>query len=172
MQEVAEPHNPAYTRPLLFITQPDMKQPESTNEPFELHGEWWTVPTTADDGQIVIVTGRDDVARWRDNPRYKIRITVTWPYEGNGMPADDIAQQMQHVTEALDAAFYKDPIAVMTGIYTGDGQRDWVFYAASTHIFGRKLNEALAALPLMPLQISAENDPDWAEYAEMKQSYR
>jgi hypothetical protein len=43
-----------------------------------------------------------------------------------------------------------------------------VFYTLSTHIFQRKLNEALAELPLLPLQISAENDPNWDEYSEMK----
>ena len=36
-----------------------------------------------------------------------------------------------------------------TGIYTGEGRRDWVFYTLSTNIFGRKLNEALASLPMI-----------------------
>lgn len=35
----------------------------------------------------------------------------------------------------------------MTGIYTGDGERNWIFYTLSLPIFGSKLNEALAPLP-------------------------
>jgi hypothetical protein len=69
----------------------------------------------------------------------------------------------------MQAVFEKDPVAVLTGIYTGDSQRNWVFYTLSTHIFQKKINEALAQLPTLPLQISAENDPDWEEYAEMKE---
>jgi len=42
-----------------------------------------------------------------------------------------------------------------------------VFYTLSTHIFGKKLNAALESLPVLPLEIYAENDPDWAEYDEM-----
>ena len=57
--------------------------------------------------------------------------------------------------------------ALMTGIFTGAGQRDWVFYTFSTDVFGSYLNRALAKLPLLPLEIYAENDPELAAYDEM-----
>lgn len=136
-------------------------------EEYELPGEWWTAPAEADNGDLIMVTGRSDIAKFRDNPRFSIRLTVRWAYGDNGMPADKDAELMEEVTEALAKTFKADPVAVLTGIYTGDGVREWVFYTASTHIFTRKLNEALTALPLLPLELSAENDPDWAEYAEM-----
>jgi hypothetical protein len=85
------------------------------------------------------------------------------------MPDDKTAELMGHVTDALNAAFDKDPVAVLTGIYTGAGERNWVFYTLSTNIFGRKLNESLAELPLLPLEISAENDAEWQEYDEMRE---
>ena len=62
-----------------------------------------------------------------------------------------------------------DAVNVMTGIYTGDGQRNWVFYTRSLHIFQRKFNEAMAPFPALPLQFEAEEDPDWQEYREMCQ---
>ena len=65
---------------------------------------------------------------------------------------------------------FKDPVAVLTGIFTGDSQRDWIFYTLSTHIFGRKLNEALESFPLLPLTIYTENDPSWEEYDEMSEA--
>ena len=77
---------------------------------------------------------------------------------------------MEKVQEALEAVFKKDPVAVLTGIFTGDDERDWVFYTLSTHIFGRKLNEALAEFPVLPLSIYCENDPEWNGYAEMQQA--
>ena len=84
------------------------------------------------------------------------------------MPDDSLAQTMGDVTDALNAELDKDPVAVMTGIYTGAGERNWVFYTLSTNIFNKKLNQALAPFPMLPLSIYAENDPDWLEYAEMR----
>lgn len=131
--------------------------------------EWWTAPAEAPDGQTVMVTGRRDVNRFRSNPRFRIRVEIAWQYAPEGMPADSDAEIMGVATDAFDAVLAADPVAVMTGIYTGAGERTWVFYTLSTNIFNKKLNEALAPLPLLPLQITAENDPDWEEYDEMAQ---
>ncbi len=132
-------------------------------------GIWWTAPAESESGRLVMVTGRKDVDKFRSNPRFSIRIEVTWKYEGDadGMPDKATSELMEKAQEALQSTFAKDPVAVLTGIYTGDGSRDWVFYATSTHIFGRKLNETLADFPLLPLTVYCENDPGWEEYDEM-----
>ena len=134
------------------------------------YGEWWTAPAEGADGKLIMVTGRRDVDSFRNNPRFNIRVEITWPYAGDssGMPDAATSELMEAVQDALQEAFRKDPIAVLTGIYTGDGERNWVFYTLSTHIFQKKINEALAPFDLLPLSISAENDPDWEEYKEMK----
>lgn len=134
--------------------------------------QWWTAPTESESGRLIMVTGRVDVEKFRANPRYSIRVEVSWPYKGDasGMPDKPTSELMEQAQERLQTVFHKDPVAVLTGIYTGDDRRDWVFYTTSTHIFGRKLNEALADLPLLPLQVYTENDPAWAEYAEMSQA--
>ena len=86
------------------------------------------------------------------------------------MPDTATSEMMEKVQDILQAEFKKDPVAVLTGIFTGDGKRDWVFYTLSTHIFGRKLNELLAPLPLLPLTVYCENDPSWEAYDEMCQA--
>lgn len=135
----------------------------------ELKGNWWTAPAEAENGQTILVTGRSDVANFRSNPRFNIRIELTWSYapDLSGMPDRATSELMEQVQEVIAAEFDRDPIAVMTGIFTGAGERNWVFYTLSTNIFGRKLNEMLASFPLMPITIYAENDPEWAEYDEM-----
>ncbi len=132
-------------------------------------GTWWTAPTESESGELILVTGRKDVEKFRSNPKFSIRVEVTWTYTPlpSGMPDTETSTLMEQVQEALEATFRKDPVAVMTGIFTGDGERNWVFYTLSTHIFGRKLNEALEEFPLLPLTIYTENDPSWAEYDEM-----
>ncbi len=131
--------------------------------------EWWTAPTEGDNGGLIMVTGREDVEKFRSNPRFIYRIGITWRYEpdATGMPDLKTSELMSEVTDRLNEMFDRDPVAVMTGIYTGDGERNWIFYTLSTNIFGRKLNECLSDMPLLPLTIYAENDPDWAEYDEM-----
>lgn len=133
--------------------------------------DWWTSPTESENGRLIMVSGRRDVEKFRNNPRFSIRAEISWKYVGepSGMPDEPTSKIMEAVTEALQTTFQKDPAAVMTGIYTGDNRRDWIFYTVSTHIFGRKVNEALAQFDLLPIEIYTENDPDWAEYTEMKE---
>ncbi len=133
--------------------------------------DWWTSPTESEDGNLIMVTGRRDVSEFRDNPRFNIRIEVTYKYDGdkNGMPDLETSEQLEKVTDAIKAELDKDPVAVMTGIYTGDGERNWIFYTPSTRIFEKKINNALSAMPVLPLSIYAENDPEWNEYSEMKE---
>ena len=133
---------------------------------------WWTAPTESENGKLIMVTGRKDVESFRKNPKFSIRIEVTWKYEpeADGMPDKETSEQMEQVQEILENMFRKDPVAVLTGIFTGDGERNWIFYSLSTNIFGRKLNEALADLPTYPLTIYCENDPGWKEYDEMSEA--
>lgn len=132
---------------------------------------WWTAPTESESGATVLVTGRDYMDDVVAGGKYIYRITVSWDYNRlpDGMPEDADAVLMEQATDALQAAFRKDKVAYMTGIYTGDGRRDWIFYTKNLNIFNKVFNTALAKLDTMPLAIEAESDPDWAEYKEMKE---
>ncbi len=107
-----------------------------------------------------------------ESGKYRIRVEITWRYQGDstGMPDKPTSMLMEAVQEALTKVFDRDPVAILTGVYTGDDRRDWVFYVTSTHIFERKINEALAPFDLLPITIYTENDPDWAEYREMREA--
>lgn len=129
---------------------------------------WWTTPTEAENGNRIIVTGRDDVDKFRSSGKYIYRVEVIWRYEGGGMPPSADAELMQEATEAMQQAFHRDKVGVMTGIYTGDGQRDWIFYTKSLPVFNTVLNRALQELPALPIVIEAYADPDWEEYSEMR----
>lgn len=133
--------------------------------------KWWSYPAEAENGRTVIVTGRDRIDHFRENGKYIYRINVTWDYSPlpDGMPEDSDARLMEEVTDALLEAFRKDTVAVMTGIYTGDGRRDWVFYTKNLRIFSTVFNRALEELPTVPIVIEAEEDADWEEYSHMRE---
>lgn len=135
-----------------------------------ISSDWWSAPAEAEDGRTIIVTGRSGLGNVKETGKFTFRVEVTWPYEAadaQGMPSVAESQLMEQAQDALEATFSADPVAVNTGIYTGAGERNWVFYCRSLHLFQKKLNEALAELPALPLTFSAEEDPNWEEYAQM-----
>lgn len=131
--------------------------------------EWWTAPAESEDGQLIMVTGRSGLESVRATGFYVYRVEVNWSYmqDSMGMPDSETSKLMEQVTEAMEKEFSRDPVAVNTGIYTGAGERNWVFYTRSLHIFQRKLNSILEPFETLPLTFHAEEDAGWAEYDEM-----
>ena len=138
----------------------------------KLTEDFWTYPAETESGNTLIVTGRDNIDSVRESGKYPYRVTVSWDYTPlpDGFPDKETATLMEQADEALRNETRKDHAAVITGIYTGDGRRDWVFYTRSLHIFRNILNRALADLPLLPLSIEAVEDPEWEEYREMREN--
>ena len=133
--------------------------------------EWWTTPTESDNGNLIMVTGRRNVEPAMNSGKFNDRIEITWKYQPDkgGMPDYDTSSLMEQVTDAINSIFKKDEAAVMTGIYTGDGQRNWVLYTLNPRKFQYMLNQALAKFELLPIEIYAEKDPEWLEYKEMRE---
>lgn len=132
-------------------------------------GIWWTAPAEGPGGETIMVTGRDALDVYRESGKYKDRIELSWPYEGGGMPPVEIQDLMEQADTALKAMLSRNKGAVLTGIYTGAGKRTWILYAKSTSIFQSIINLAWKDLPILPVRISAERDPEWHEYAEMRE---
>lgn len=134
--------------------------------------EWFTTPAVDDNGNTIIVTGRLDVDSYRSRERNNIRVEVTLPYTPAGplgFPDDSTAELLDTITESFHANLKGKNTALLTGIFTGGGERNWVFYTFSTESFNGFLNRSLSELPMLPLSIYAENDPEWAAYDEMLQ---
>ena len=129
-----------------------------------------TAPATDDNGNTIIVTAFTNVAKFRSKPKYSIRVEISLPYSADslGFPDAKDAELLETITTNFEKLLKGKNTAVLTGIYTGAGERNWVFYTFNTDIFNRFLNHALAELPLLPLRIIAENDAEWAEYDEMR----
>lgn len=138
----------------------------------KLPDEWWTSPThSLATGRLVMVTGRDGMDEAMGSGKYTCRVEITWPYEASadGMPRSEDAELMGRVDDALRDAFRKEKACVLTGIYTGDGERNWIVYTKNPRIFNSVLNRALEPFELLPLQLYAENDPEWEEYRQMRE---
>ncbi len=135
-----------------------------------LSNEWFTTLSESESNAMIIISGRDDIGEFIKSGKFKERVEISWKYTecaAQGMPTEELAQQMEEVQECLQKAFEKNKLAILTGIYTGDNERTWVFYTRNIPAFGETLNKALQPFELLPITIYTEKDPDWNEYKEM-----
>lgn len=135
-----------------------------------LTDKWFTALSDNEDGTYTFISGRSDIEAFIEQGKLGERVEVTWHYakDEKGLPADDReAQVMEAVEERLRKAMEKDRLAILTGIYTGQGKREWIFITRSTTAFGQRLNEALTGLPQLPIEIYAEADPHNDEYRQL-----
>ncbi|MDL2255797.1 DUF695 domain-containing protein [Parabacteroides sp. OttesenSCG-928-K15] len=135
----------------------------------KLSNVWFTALSEGENGNMVAVYGRDELTEFVESGKFKERVEITWKYEGdkNGMPADDLAELMEKVEETLRKAMEKDKLSILTGVYTGEGEKIWVYYTRTTRVFGVRLNEVLTPFELLPISIYTEVDPGWEEYLDM-----
>lgn len=135
----------------------------------KLSNEWFTALSENESGQMVIVSGRDELTEFVQSGKFKERVEITWRFEGDakGMPSEEVAARMEAVQEVLQKAMEKDKLAILTGVYTGGGEKIWVFYTRTVRVFGERLNEALADFEQLPITIYTEVDPEWEEYLDM-----
>lgn len=130
---------------------------------------WFTALSEDEAGHLVTVVGRDGLDEFVQSGKFKERAEVTWKYEGDekGLPLDADAEHMEEVQLALQKAMERDKLSIMTGVYTGGGEKTWIFYTRTVRVFGERLNETLASFELLPLTIYTEMDTEWEEYKDM-----
>jgi len=130
---------------------------------------WFTALSENEKGDIITIAGRDELWEFINCGKLKERVEVTWKYEpaANGMPSEELAEQMEAVQEAIRKIVEKDKLAILTAVYTGGGEKIWTFYTRTTRVFGERLNEALSSFDLLPITIYSELDANWEEYLDM-----
>ena len=135
----------------------------------KLSNEWFTALSEDEEGHLITVSGRNELTEFVQSGKFKERVEITWKYEGDekGMPGEELAEQMETVEETLKKAMEKDKLSILTAVYTGAGEKIWVFYTRTVRVFGERLNEALASFELLPISIYTEVDPEWEEYLDM-----
>ncbi|MCD7712931.1 MAG: DUF695 domain-containing protein [Firmicutes bacterium] len=134
-----------------------------------LSNVWFTALSENESRQMITIAGREELTEFRNSGKLKERVEITWAYKGDqkGMPSDELAEQMEAVQETLRKAMEKDKLSILTAVYTGGGEKIWVYYTRTVRVFGERLNEVLASFELLPISIYTELDPEWEEYQDM-----
>lgn len=135
-----------------------------------LTDNWFTALSENEDGTFTFISGRADIEEFVRSRKLRERLEIIWNYQadGKGLPADDAeAQLMEEVGDKLRDVMEKDKLAIVTGIYTGQGKREINFICRNIEAFGQRLNDALSTYPQLPIVVNAYDDPDNEEYREL-----
>lgn len=135
----------------------------------KLSDKWFTALSEAESGGLVFVTGRLELEEFRLSRKLKVRVDIRWPYQHDdeGMPSEQDAELIAELEPLLRKAMERDKLAILTGNYTGGGEKNWIWYTRHLPTFGERLNAVLAPYPTLPLDIHCEEDEDWEEYLDM-----
>ncbi|MBW8371525.1 MAG: DUF695 domain-containing protein [Thiobacillus sp.] len=102
-----------------------------------------------------------------------IRVVFVWRYQGtNGMPAKPERERMERLEDLLEPALEKSEVATLVLVSTGEGLREWTYYAKSEELFFAKLNQALKLEPKFPIEVHAGADPSWSTFENFRKQVR
>ena len=97
------------------------------------------------------------------------RIILAWKYSSKtGQPEPTEHRLMNLLEDALEPITEDGHVATLALVSTGEGLREWIFYARSAENFLDRLNTALAAQPAFPIEIHTASDPTWSTYTQFR----
>jgi hypothetical protein len=130
-------------------------------------GDTWTSAEGENDGAPFLLRFRPHLQDFIATNKYNKRLTILWQYNSNDtslMPSGKEIELMEDVENTLVNTLESDVQSVLAFVYTGQNQREWHWYSIDINETVKRLNEALSNFEELPIELSAEDDPDWSEY--------
>jgi hypothetical protein len=128
----------------------------------------WSVATAEDDGKPLIFRIRNKPPSFASKEAFPHLLAVSWQYEPpneSGMPPEELANRMGQLEDLLDEAFEGACQAFLSVIATGNGVREWQWYARNPDDVMTLVNQTLGEFEPFPVEFSFQDDPDWIAYS-------
>jgi Family of unknown function (DUF695) len=128
----------------------------------------WTMATGDDNGKPLIFRIRNKAPSFARKESFPHLLAVCWQYESpnnQGMPSQETVERMSQLEDLLEAAFEGARQAFLTVIVTGNGIREWQWYARDPDAVMQLVNETLGEYEPFPVQFSFQDDPEWEGYS-------
>jgi hypothetical protein len=133
----------------------------------------WKMATGEGDGKPMIFRVRSNAPSFaRSKKSFSQLLGISWPYKSpnkNGMPSEKVVGQMTQLEDLLVSAFEGAAQAFLTIVVTGNGVREWQWYARDRDTVMKLLNETLSEYKPFPIQIGFEDDPSWQAYSRFRE---
>jgi Family of unknown function (DUF695) len=132
----------------------------------------WATATSRNEstGRAIIFRFVKEFGKKFERHRQPVRAILAWKYETEtGMPSYVERQRMDLMEDALAETLEKSGFATLALVSTGEGLREWTYYAGSESEFFALLNQGLSAHAAYPINIHISEDPQWSMYNEFRQ---
>jgi hypothetical protein len=135
---------------------------------------WATaISTNEHNGRKIISRYAKDFNLNFDRASQPTRIIIVWEYQSeSGQPIAEDHQRMNLLEDALESVLNQDGFATLALVSTGEGLREWTYYAKSEDEFMARLTYAFAGMPAFPIEIHTACDPSWGVYEQFKAGVR
>jgi hypothetical protein len=135
---------------------------------------WATaISTNADNGKKIFFRFAKEFGPSFDRTSQPVRVIIVWRYQSEtGQPIADEFRRMNELEDALAPILDQDRFATLALVSTGEGLREWTYYAQSENEFEARFEHALAEHSVYPIEIHAAHDPTWQMYEEFKSGIR
>ena len=135
------------------------------NNQSEQEDTWFTA-TGEEDGKPLIFRSRIIATSEITESDYPNLITVYWYFETDdesGMPDEETNDGQIDFEDALET-LDSEELSFLMLVVTGNGRKEWHWYASDVDAWMKKLNEQLANHPEYPIEIENSYEPDWSLY--------
>lgn len=127
--------------------------------------QWFNYKFTDEDGNKVMVKGKDKMEEVIASKKFKQRLEVTYHFPfhfEDGFPDEPGMQELDVIEYALEREFLKKDNSVMALSFTGANRRVWYIYSADVYGTVAEINRAVDAED--ELEIIHEPDEEWMFY--------
>jgi hypothetical protein len=131
--------------------------------------EWFHANSEDESGRTLLRV-RASSPSIADQAVFGMLVVVTWLYDpdDSGLPKSTDREQMDDFEAAVLAGTEQRGLGFLTSSLTGDGQKEWRYYAVNAEDFIRSLNADLDQHPDYPLRIGYYNDSKWIGLHELQ----
>lgn len=127
----------------------------------------WCMFQFEEEGCQVLVRALDRMPDQELIDAHPVQTTISWEYTPNetGFPEEAELLRITELENLLVAGVTE--VSVLTLTLTGNGRRQWWFYAREVDEFVDALNRALSGYPRFPIQINTCEDMGWESMHEL-----
>jgi hypothetical protein len=132
----------------------------------------WNIARGTNPQKPTVLRFRPSLQSSLGDERYPQRLMIVWKYEtvdASGMPSETQSADMKDFEDTLIEALDPDRLAVLAFVFTTAGSREWHFYLSDAEEAGVRINQALANIPQLPIELSVAHDPEWSQLSQVYQ---
>lgn len=139
----------------------------------KLDNRWVIADGTLNDLPITIHS-REDWQATADSGLFPICVQIAWHAsardESNGYPIAQEMQQIEMFHHQLQLQFEKQGHTIIAMVITHDGVNQWVVYSDDLEHIKSDLNQLIAPQNGFPIEIVADEDPNWETFKKVYQA--